>query len=82
MLLRLRLRLALRNTEDGWVLADVVDERCEGWVAEKSLDQATVAFILLSECYVLAAEVVLLLCLDGDFAFELTDVFCEIVSTM
>lgn len=61
--------------EQRWVLADVIDERSEGWVAQQSLDESAVAIILSHESGILAAEVGGFLCFDGDFAFELADVF-------
>lgn len=79
LLLRaLLLRLTLH--QDGWILADVVDEWGESRVAEKGLDQATVTLILVLECLILLAEAIALLCLDGNFAFELGDVLCDDVS--
>lgn len=77
--LHLLLRLLLRHAKDGRVLADVVDERGEGWVAEEGFDQAAVAVVLLHESVVLLAETVALLGLDGDFSFKLGDVFwCKV----
>ena len=80
LLLRLRLPLLLGWEEDGRVLADVVDEGREGWVAEECLDEAAVALILLHESCVLIAEGAALLRLHGHFALELGDVLCIYVS--
>ena len=73
--LMLLLGLLLGRTERGRVLADVVDEWREGWMAEKSFDQATVALVLLQESLVLTTEALTFLGLNGNFAFELLDIF-------
>ena len=44
-------------------------------MAEQALNEGTGPGVLLAEKTVLGAEVVCLLDLDGDFAFELADVF-------
>lgn len=69
------LLLELTETERGRVGADVVKERSESRVAEKSLDEATVTLVLLEKCSVLRAKVVGILSLEGNFAFKLTNVF-------
>ena len=46
-------------------------------MAEESLDQATVAFVLLHQSAVLLPESVALLCLQCHLAFELRDVFYD-----
>jgi hypothetical protein len=71
-----RLFLELANVKSSRVGTDVVDERCEGRVAKKSLEEATVALVLLQDAGVLAAQVCGFLSLEGDLAFELTNVFC------
>ena len=78
MLLLLWLLLLLlrrRHAQDGRVLADVVDERGEGGVAEEGLDQAAVTLVLLHQGVVFLAKVVAFLGFHGHFAFQLADVF-------
>ena len=58
----------------------VVDEGSEGRVAKQSLEEATVALVLLQDAGVLAAQVGGFLSLEGNLAFELADVFCFRVS--
>lgn len=80
MLRWLRLRCVLTwlwDAEDGWVFADVLDERLEGLVTEKRLDQVAVAFVLGHQVCILRAEVIAFLRFHGDFAFKLRDVFYE-----
>lgn len=67
----------LQVRKHGWVVADVLNERCESWVAKKSLNEPAVALVLLHEGLVLAAEGVALLSLQSNLAFELANVFCE-----
>jgi hypothetical protein len=71
-----RLLLELANVESRGVGADVVNERCESRVAKQSLEEATVALILLQNASVLATQVGGFLSLQGNLAFELADVFC------
>ena len=59
------------------LVANVVDKGLEGLMTEKCLDQVAVAFVLCHQVCVLRAEVVAFLCLHGNFAFKLRDVFCE-----
>lgn len=73
------LLLKLVDVQSRWVGADVVDEWSECWVAKEGLDQATVALVLLKNAGVLAAQVVGVLGLEGDLAFELTNVFCDLL---
>lgn len=73
------LLLKLVDVQSRWVGADVVDEWSECWVAKEGLDQATVALILLKNAGVFAAQVVGVLGLEGDLAFELTNVFCDLL---
>jgi hypothetical protein len=49
-------------------------------VAKKGLKEATVALVLLQDAGVLAAEVGGFLCLEGNFAFELANVFCNLLA--
>jgi hypothetical protein len=48
-------------------------------VAEQTLNERARAGVLLAEKAVLGAEVVCLLDLDGDFAFELANVLCSLL---
>jgi hypothetical protein len=76
MLLWLGWMLALGwHSEDCWVLADVLDEGLERLMAEESLDQAAVAFVLLHQSSVFLSESVAFLCLYCDLAFKLRDIF-------
>jgi hypothetical protein len=70
-----RLFLKLADVKSRRVGTDVVDERCEGRVAKQSLEEATVALVLLQDAGVLAAQVGGFLGLEGNFAFELANVF-------
>lgn len=71
------LLLQLVNVESRWVSADVVDERREGGVTEEGLQEAAVTLVLSQNALVVAAEAVGFLGLEGDFAFELANVFCN-----
>jgi len=73
------LLLELVDIKRRWVGADVVDEWCECRVAEEGLDEATVTLVFLKNAGVLAAQVVGVLGLEGNFAFELANVFCELL---
>lgn len=75
-----RLFLKLANVKSSRVGTDVVDEGSEGRVAKQSLEEATVALVLLQDAGVLAAQVGGFLSLEGNLAFELADVFCFRVS--
>lgn len=75
-----RLFLKLADVKGSRVGTDVVDERCEGGVAKQSLEEATVALVLLQDAGVLAAEVGGFLSLERNLAFELANVFCFDVS--
>lgn len=70
------LLLELVDVKSRWVGADVIDEWSECRVAKEGLDQATVTLVFLENAGVLAAQVVGVLGLEGNFAFELADVFC------
>lgn len=48
-------------------------------MAKESLNETTVALVLLEKCGVFAAEVVGVLSLQSDFAFKLANVFCELL---
>jgi hypothetical protein len=71
-----RLFLKLADVKSRRVGTDVVDERCEGRVTKQSLEETTVALVLLQDAGVLAAQVGGFLGLEGNFAFELANVFC------
>lgn len=66
--------------DESRVLAEVIDERSERRVTKEGLNECAVASVLLGESSVLGLEVGSLLSLDGDFAFELADVFWNYVS--
>jgi hypothetical protein len=70
-----RLFLKLANVKSSRIGTDIVDEGCEGRVAKQSLEEATVALVLLQDTRVLAAQVGGFLSLEGNLAFELADVF-------
>ena len=48
-------------------------------MAKQGLKETTVALVLLQDASVLAAQVGRFLCLQGNLAFELTDVFYELL---
>ena len=73
------LLLELVDVQSRWVGADVVNEWRECRVAKEGLDEATVALVFLKNAGVLAAQVVGVLGLEGDLAFELANVFCELL---
>ena len=73
------LLLELVDVQSRWVGADVVNEWGECRVAKEGLDEATVALVFLKNAGVLAAQVVGVLGLEGDLAFELANVFCELL---
>jgi hypothetical protein len=73
------LLLELVDIQSRRIGADVVKEGCECLVAKESLNEATVALVFLKNAGVLAAQVVGILGLEGDFAFELANVFCELL---
>lgn len=73
------LLLQLVNVESRWVGADVVYEGREGGVTEESLQKAAVTLILCQNTLVVAAEAVGFLSLESDFAFELANVFCNLL---
>jgi hypothetical protein len=73
------LLLELVDVQSRWVGADVVNEWGECRVAKEGLDEATVALVFLKNAGVLAAEVVGVLGLEGNLAFELANVFCELL---
>lgn len=73
------LLLELTKTKRGRVGAEIVEERREGRVAKEGLNEATVALVLLEKCGVFAAEVVGVLSLESDLAFQLANVFCEML---
>ena len=62
------------------ILAELVEEARECLGGQEHSCQVGEAGILLNELTVLDAEIVCFLDLDGDFAFELTDVLCKNVS--
>jgi hypothetical protein len=70
------LLLELINVQSRRVGADVVNEWGECRVAKEGLDEATVALVFLKNAGVFAAQVVGVLSLECDFAFELANVFC------
>ena len=49
-------------------------------MAKQSLEEATVALVLLQDAGVLAAQVGGFLCLESNFAFELANVFCYLLA--
>ena len=71
--------LELVDIQSRRIGADVVKEGCECLVAKESLNEATVALVFLKNAGVLAAQVVGILGLEGNFAFELANVFCELL---
>jgi hypothetical protein len=73
------LLLELVDIQSRRIGADVVKEGCECLVAKESLNEATVALVFLKNAGVLAAQVVGILGLEGNFAFELANVFCEML---
>jgi hypothetical protein len=73
------LLLELVDIQSRRIGADVVKEGCECLVAKESLNEATVALVFLKNAGVLAAQVVGILGLEGNFAFELANVFCELL---
>ena len=88
LLLRLLLRsrcslrsllLELVDVQCGRVGADVINEWGECRVAKKGLDKATVTLVFLKDTGVLATQVVGVLCLEGNLAFELANVFCDLL---
>jgi hypothetical protein len=73
------LLLELVDIQSRRIGADIVKEGCECLVAKESLNEATVALVFLKNAGVLAAQVVGILGLEGNFAFELANVFCELL---
>ena len=49
-------------------------------MTQQNLDETTAATIFLFKAAVLHSELVGLLCLHGNLAFQLRDVFCRIIS--
>ena len=49
-------------------------------MAKQSLEEATVALVLLQDASVLAAQVGRFLSLESNFAFELADVFYSLLA--
>jgi len=73
------LLLKLVDVKRRRVGADVINEWRECRVAKEGLDQATVTLVFLKNAGILAAQVVGILGLEGNFAFELANVFCDLL---
>jgi hypothetical protein len=73
------LLLELIDVQSRRVGADVIDEWSECRVAKEGLDKATIALVFLENAGVFAAQVVGVLSLEGNLAFELANVFCELL---
>jgi hypothetical protein len=72
--------LALRRCLDGvGVRAEGVEEAGEGGRGEEHAGEVCEALVFGEQLAVLVAEVGVLVDAVGDFAFELADVFCDVL---